>query len=73
MELTVGPEVISASSRDIICPPREEERSLTTAPRLASSTLTVTFMTSSISAEPCFSAVDFKAAFIARRAAEERA
>ena len=56
-----------------MCPPREEEMSFTTAPRLLSSTLTVTFITSSISADPFANAVAFKAAFVASRAADERA
>ena len=74
-----------SSSREMMWPPREEEMSWTTEPRLGSSTLMITFMRGSIRVVPGAGVEaeaeaggegwmrERRAAVVARRAADERA
>lgn len=69
-----------SSSREMMWPPREEEMSWTTEPRLGSSTLMITFMRGSIRVVPMAEAEggegwmrERRAAVVARRAADEMA
>ena len=70
-----------SSSREMMWPPREEEMSWTTEPRLGSSTLMITLMSGSIRVVPMAGVEDGgegrmrerRAAVVARRAADEMA